>query len=239
MVVATRAIVLSSLKYAEADLIAHCYTLSDGRKSYLLRRILKSKKGALKPSLFQPLTQLELIAKHKNKGTLETIKEAKIYYPYKTLHTDVVKTSVVMFLSEVLRDAIQEEEANPNLYGYLSQSLNFLDGAEDFANFHIYFLLNLTQYLGFFPDASESKALYFNLLEGNFQHTATNNYCEEGEHVTALKRFFGINFEALSQIKLNKKTRLEVLHLLIRYYQLHLQGFKKPKSLAVLNQLFQ
>tara|TARA_R100000935_G_scaffold36196_1_gene57091 strand:+ start:209292 stop:210011 length:720 start_codon:yes stop_codon:yes gene_type:complete len=239
MVVTTEAIVLHTLKYGEADLIAHCYTLSDGRKSYMLRRILKSKKGALKVSLFQPLTQLEIIANHKNKGTLESIREAKVVSPYKTLHTDVVKTAVVLFLSEVLKDAIQEEEANNSLYHYISSAFTFLDVMEDFANFHIYFLLNLTQYLGFYPDLDEGNALYFNLLEGVFQQKSTTNYCEKGAHVEVLKQFFGIKFEAMSQIKLNKTTRLEVLHLLIRYYQLHLHGFKKPKSLAILNQLFQ
>jgi len=239
MVVATEAIVLHTLKYAEADLIAHCYTLSDGRKTYMLRRILKSKKGALKVSLFQPLTQLEIIANHKNKGTLENIREAKVISPYKTLHTNVIKSSVVLFLSEVLKDAIQEEEANSALYHYISNAFNFLDVSEDFANFHIYFLLNLTQYLGFYPDINEENALYFNLLEGLFQQKSTNSYCEEGVHVQALRQFFGIKFDAVSQIKLNKTTRLEVLHLLIRYYQLHLHGFKKPKSLAILNQLFQ
>ena len=239
MLVATEAIVLHTLKYAEADLIAHCYTLSDGRKSYMLRRILKSKKGALRPSLFQPLTQLEIIANHKNKGTLESIREAKVLSPYKTLHTDVVKTSVVMFLSEVLKDAIQEEESNEALYHYITNAFNFLDAVDDFANFHIYFLLNLTQYLGFYPDVSEDNAMYFNLLEGTFQKNATNSYCEKGAHVVALRQFFGIKFDAVSQIKLNKTTRLEVLHLLIGYYQLHLHGFKKPKSLAILNQLFQ
>lgn len=239
MVVATEAIVLHTLKYAEADVIAHCYTLSDGRKSYMLRRILKAKKGALKISLFQPLTQLEIIANHKNKGTLESIREAKVLAPYKTLHTDVVKTAVVLFLSEVLKDAIQEEEANEPLYYYLSNAFNFLDQTEDFANFHIYFLLNLTQYLGFYPDISQENALYFNLLEGVFQQKSTNSYCEEGPHVLVLRQFFGIKFDAVSQIKLTKTTRLDVLHVLIRYYQLHLHGFKKPKSLAILNQLFQ
>jgi hypothetical protein len=29
-----------------------------------------------------------------------------------------------------------------------------------------------------------------------------------------------------------------VLHLVLEYYQLHLHGYKKPKSLAVLQQLF-
>ena len=239
MLVATRAIVLYTIKYAEADLIAHCYTLSDGRKTYLLRRILKSRKGALKASLFQPLTQLELIANHKNKGTLESIKEAKVATPYKTLHTDVVKSAIVMFLSEILKDAIQEEEANEPLFNYIAKAFRFLDRTEEFANFHIYFLLQLTQYLGFYPDLTEDTTLYFNLLDGTFQKNNTSSYCEEGVHVQGLKQFFGINFEAISQIKLNKQTRLEVLHLLIRYYQLHLHGFKKPKSLPILNQLFQ
>ncbi|WP_432412121.1 DNA repair protein RecO [Rasiella sp. SM2506] len=239
MVVATEAIVLHTLKYAEADVIAHCYTLSDGRKSYMLRRILKSKKGALKISLFQPLTQLEIIANHKNKGTLESIREAKVLYPYKTLHTDVVKGSVVLFLSEVLKDAIQEEEANSALYHYISSAFIFLDALEDFANFHIYFLLNLTQYLGFYPEVTDEKHLYFNLLEGTFQEKSSNGYCEKGSHVEALRQFFGIKIDAIPQIKLNKTTRLEVLHLLIRYYQIHLHGFRKPKSLPILNQLFQ
>ena len=78
MVVATKAIVFSAIKYSEADLIVSCFTETSGMKSYLLRNILKSKKGKLKASFFQPLTQLEIIADHKNKGTLEYIKEAKI-----------------------------------------------------------------------------------------------------------------------------------------------------------------
>ena len=51
MVIATKAIVLSSLKFGDSDLIVKCFTASSGLKSYLLRNILKSKKGKLKVSL--------------------------------------------------------------------------------------------------------------------------------------------------------------------------------------------
>ena len=238
MIVSTRAIVLTTLKYAEADLIAHCFTESDGRKSYLLKRILKSKKGPLKASYFLPLTQLEIVANHKNKGTLEYIKEAKIYHPYQTLHTDVIKSSLVMFLSEVVGSAIQEEEANAPLFHFLLAAFQWLDVHEQYANFHILFLLNLSQYLGFYPDFGQKEAVYFNLLDGTFQNQITNNHCEEGDAVRTLQRFFGIKFDALSEIQIKKTVRLQVLDLLIGYYQLHLQGFKKPRSLAVLNQLF-
>ena len=238
MIVASKAIVISAIKYSEADLIVSCYTEIAGIQSYLLRSILKSKRGKLKASYFQPLTQLELIAEHKNKGSLEYIKEAKVFYPYQTLHTDIVKSGLVMFLSEMLKNCIREEEPNQELYSFLEHSFQWLDQSEEVANFHIFFLLQLSMYLGFYPDASNSNASYFNIMEGNFQAVNTSNYCLEGQQIENLKKFFLINQETLNTIKLSKKERHELLELVLAYYSFHLQGYQKPKSLAVLSQLF-
>jgi len=238
MVVTTPAIVLSALKYAEADLIVTCFTKSAGIKSYILRGILKSKKGKLRTSYFQPLTQLDLIAVHKDKGTLERINDAKVTIPYQSLHTHIAKSGMVMFLAEILKSTIQEEEPNPDLFEFIVHALQWLDINEDVANFHILFMLELSMYLGFYPDDSEQKVPYFNLLEGCFQEIHTHSYCEKGAAVEHLKQFFGINFDALSDINQGKTTRLATLNLLLLYYKLHLQGFKNPKSLLVLNQLF-
>ena len=239
MLVTTKAIVFSALKYAEADLIVTCFTESSGLRSYLLRNILKSKKNTLKTSYFQPLTQLELITLHRDKGTLEHIKEARIINPYQNLHTQVVKGTLVIFIAEMLKNSIKEEGIDKVLYSYLENALNWLDNHEDIANFHILFLLKLSTYLGFYPDTSAIDKEYFNLLEGNFQSSSTNNYCEKGKAVKALKQFFGIDFDAVQYINLTKKLRLNTLNLLIMYYQLHLHNFQKPKSLLVLNQIFQ
>lgn len=239
MVITTRAIVFSALKYSEADLIVTCFTEKEGVKSYLLRGVLKSKSRTLKASYFQPLTQLEIVAFHKNRGTLERIQEAKVLQPFQTLHTNVVKSGMVMFLSEMLKNCIREEEQNEELYEYLENAFYWLDSHDDIGNFHILFLLKLTTHLGFFPDTSGLEQETFNLLDGCFQSDQTNGYCEKGEVISNFKQFFGINFDSISQIKLTKKQRLNVLNLLLTYYQLHLQGYKKPKSLLVLNQLFQ
>lgn len=238
MVVTTKAIVLSAIKYAEADLIVTCFTESSGIKSYLLRRILKSKKGKLKTSHFQPLTQLEIVAFHKDKGTLESIREAKIAIPYTTLHTDVVKTGLVLFLAEMLKNSIKEEEANKLLFSFIEQALLWLDTNTAIANFHILFLLKLSAYLGFYPDASDIDQPYFNLAEGYFEKSDTGNYSRKGTEINTFKRFFGINFDVLLELKLTKNERSNTLELLLVYYQLHLQGYRKPKSLLVLNQLF-
>jgi len=238
MIITTRAIVLSSIKYGEADLIVTCFTLSDGLKTYLLRRILKSKRGKLRASYFQVLTQLEIVASHKNKGTLESIREAKISCPYTTLHTEIVKSSIVLFLAEILKNTIQEEETNEYLFHFLESSFQWLDVNAIEPNFHILFLLKLTQYLGFYPDTSNTHFQYFNLVEGFFQESDPLHTCETGAHVSQFKKFFGINFDTLKVLKLTKTERSRLLNLVLEYYHLHLQGFKKPKSLLVLNQLF-
>ena len=238
MLVSTKAIVFSAIKYAEADLIVSCFTEEAGLKTYMLRGILKSKKGKLKASYFQPLTQLEVIADHKNRGNLEYLREAKIFYPYKSLHTNIVKSSLVMFLSEMLKNCIREEEKNVELYRFLENSLISLDEKEQVANFHIYFLLELSNYLGFYPDASNSDLAFFNVLEGNFQADDTDDYCLEGVYIEEFKRFFNISIDTLEQIKLNKNNQQDILNLILNYYQLHIQGYRKPKSLAILNQIF-
>ncbi|MCM4155113.1 DNA repair protein RecO [Gramella sp. AN32] len=238
MIVHTKAIIISALKYGEADLIVKAYTLSDGVKSYMLKGILKSKKGKFKASMFQVLTQLDIVANHRNQGKLEYLKEAKILETYQTLHTHPIKTTMVMFLAEMLRNTIQEEEPNPHLYKYLENTFQYLDHTSSIANFHLLFLLHLTKYLGFRPQSEKPEDEFFNLLDGVFQSFSTNDYCLEGEQVNLLKRLLGTDFDALNEIKLNQAARNNFLNMLLLYYELHIEGFRKPKSLSVLNEIF-
>ena len=238
MILTTKAIVFSAIKYGEADLIVKCFTDKAGLKSYLLRGILKSKKGKLKTSLFQVLTQLEIVAQHKDQGKLEYIREAKVIAPYRTLHTNVIKSTVVMFLAEVLRNAVKEEEANPRLFQFLEEAFEWFDHHEKIANFHLLFLVKLTRHLGFYPANPEEDKAAFNLLDGTFQQVKTSNECISDENVPVLKQLLGTDFEALPAIKFNQTGRSNFLHMILNYYEIHLHGFHKPKSLAVLNEIY-
>lgn len=238
MILKTKAIVFSAIKYSEADLIVCCYTEGAGINSYLLKSILKSKRSNLKASYFQPLTQLDIVATHRNKGTLEYIREAKVAVPYSSLHTNIVKSSLVLFLAEMLKNCVREEEANPLLFAYIEESLTWLDQNDGVANFHIYFLLRMSHFLGFYPDASNMDLAYFNILEGNFQESKTDSYCLEGETVESLKQFFNSSLYDIGSIKLSKTSRSNLLELLLTYYNYHVQGYQRPKSLSVINQVF-
>lgn len=238
MIVSTEAIVFSAIKYGEADLIATCFTKKEGIKSYLLRNIFKAKKSGIKASYFQPLSQLDLVANHKNKGTLEYIREVKIAVPYQTLHTDIIKGSLIMFLAEILKNCIREEEANIPLFNFISDSLIWLDQHDKTANFHIYFLIELSRFLGFYPDTSQLSLPFFNLIEGRFELQKTEPYCVNLHTSENLKLFLNHPPQTIKSLHFSKKDRAEILNVLLVYYQLHVQGYKKPKSLEVFQKLF-
>ncbi|MEX0289482.1 MAG: DNA repair protein RecO [Flavobacteriaceae bacterium] len=238
MQVTTKAIVLSSLKYGDTSLIVKAFTASSGLKSYLLKGVLSSKRGKLKSAYFQPLMQLELIANHRNKGTLESIKEARICYHYQSIHRDIIKNAMTMFLAEMLANSIHEEEQNVELFKFLEAALQWLDTHDKTANFHLFFLLELTKYLGFYPDTNNLDAEYFDLVEGEFANEQSLNPALTGTKLAHFKAFLGINFDAIHRIKLGKKERQELLQNLVLYFEVHLHGFRKPRSLAILNDVF-
>ena len=237
-VISTKAIVLSTLKYSDSSLIVKCYTQEEGLKSYLIRGILKAKKGGLKIAYFQPLNQLNIVASHRNKGSLNTIKEVQISNPYKTIYKNIIKQSVVLFLSEVLSYSIKEEEKNNALFEYIETGLVWLDLHDKIANFHLLFLLNLTRFLGFYPDLTEKEKRGFDLLEGNFTDVTSQKNIIYGNNFYQFKKLLGINFDNIENVSFNKLERQIVLKIIIQYFELHLDGFKKPKSLQILETVF-
>lgn len=237
MLLSTNAIVLSKLKYRDNDLIIKCYTQKEGIISYLLKGVLKSKKGS-KTAYYQLLTQLQLVTDFKPSRSLQYIKEVKVNYLYSSLHTNVLKSAIVMFLAEVLTSSLQEEEQNDTLFNYIEATLQWLDTQDKFANFHLLFLLNLTKHLGFYPDLSNINMPYFNLEYGKFQQEKQSKYTISGENLTLLKLLLGTTFDTLDTIRINANQRHSFLSFILVYFELHLGSFKKPKSLQIFNDVF-
>ena len=236
MQVKTKAIVLSSLKFQEKSLIVKCFTQSHGLKSYFVRDAFSSRKSNQKIAYFQPMTVLDIEAVHKNKGTLESFKEIKIASPFHSIHSDIYKSTIVMFISEILHHYIHEEEKNEHLFTFLETALEWLDNHDEVANFHLILMLEATKYLGFYPDISDMDMPFFEMTEGVF--TPFHAISSLTEHETNLfKKLVDLKFDNDQKV-FHVIERQIVLKILIDYYSFHLDGFKKPKSLDVLKEVF-
>ena len=224
------------MRYQEKSLIVKCFTEAAGIKSYYIRNAFTSRKSAQKNVYFRPLTLLEIEATHKNKGTLEYFKDVRLAHPYQSLHTDIVKTTIAIFIADVLHHCVKEEECNPALYQYLETSLLWLDNHDESANFHLTLLLELSKYLGFYPSMAINTPGYFEMAEGIFITEPTIT-CLSAAETALLKRLMGLKAGNGSK-NFNVAERQVLLRILMDYYALHLDSFVKPKSLEILKEVF-
>lgn len=236
MQVKTKAIVISTLKYQDKSLIVKCFTLSDGLKSYFVANAFSSKKSQQKVGYFQPLNILEIEATHKNKGTLEYFKELRMGHVYQTISTDVVKSTIAIFLSEILHHSIHEEEKNERLFNFLETAFLWLDAHSEVANFHLVFLLEFTKFLGFYPNQTDEDFNYFEVTEGVFTPFQGISCLSEYE-TSLLKKLLELKFDHTQKV-FSVGERQILLKFLLDYYAIHLDGFKRPKSVDVLKEVF-
>ena len=232
-----KAIVLTSVKYGEADLIVKCLT-EEGLRSYMVRRAFSSRNKKFKLAYFQPLSQLEITGKHNSKGRLNSIRELRSSYFYMSLSTDVYKQAIAMFLAEILVQVIREEDNNPELFSYVETALIWLDTHDRYADFHLLFLLRLTRFLGFFPDTRNLSYKYFDMEEACFSNYRPGGRYLEGEKLILFRSLIGIKFDGMEQLKWNSAKRQLLLMELLGFYELHLPGFRLPNSLKVLKEVF-
>ncbi len=233
----TEGIVLKQLKYSESSIIVKIYTLDFGIQSYIVKGVRKKSKKNL-AVLFQPLTHLELSSFNYKKSDLNIYKEGKNIYLFKSIHTHPIKMTLTFFISEVLLATLREESSNPELYNFVSQSIQFLDEEQNYANFHIWFMLNLTKFLGFFPNTELSEGVYFNLTEGGFVREESTFTCTLEESIF-VKKFLKSSLNECLDLKLNKLNRQTILDIIIKYYNLQNHTISNLNSLKIVQEVIE
>ncbi len=243
MLHSTRGIVFHSLKYSESSLIVKIYTGLFGLQSYLFKGI-RNPKSRIKPGLFQALTMLDLVVYHKERHSLQSVKEVRLAYPYQTIPYDIRKSSVTLFMNELLYKSIREEEANPPLFQFLWDTCMQLDTTEkNVSLFHICFAMQLMQYLGIFPQDNYSELCpVFNMRDGIFQSSIPGHphYLDPEKSKlfhSWLSEFGQQNPDRVQNFEPCQKSivREWLLETILIYYQLHLPGFRGLQSHHILH----
>lgn len=235
----TRGIVLHTINYAETSVVAKVYTELYGLQSYLINGV-RNKKAKFKANLLQPLSLLDMIVYHKERNGLQRVSELRPIVPLNTIPYDITKSSIALFLNEILYKAIREEEVNLNLFDFIFNSTCILDlQTKDLKNFHLLFMMQLSKYLGFFPLGKYTDSTpYFNLKEGLFQALKPHHsfYLDAPLSQFIYTLMLG-SYQTLNEIALSKTQRKELLQKIIHYFELHLTGFSDIKSHLVLEEV--
>jgi DNA repair protein RecO (recombination protein O) len=228
MLYKTRGIALNYVRFRETSIIAKIYTEEFGVQSYIVNGVRSAKAKTNRIAFFQPLTLLDLVVYHKQKEeAINRISEIKPSVAFQSLPFEIAKSSMALFITEMLTKTLREEEANAPLYQFITDSVLYLEHAtQRFENFHLMFLAKLSAYLGF--GAETAREFEAQLLENRY------GYPLDDQTRTALQSFLFAPYEHTTH--LDRTHRNQLLDALVFFYKIHLEGLGEIKSLDVLRE---
>lgn len=230
MLIATKGIVFKSIKFQETSLIVKIYTETHGLQTFMVKGV-RSTKANGRAAMFQPGMLLDIIMYYREDKSFQSLREYRSAHVYATVMDDIRKSSVLMFLIEVLAQCIQEDTEDHQLFAFISASLKNFDESEFEANFHIHFLLEFMKHLGIYPSSRRSSVLTsFNIKEGEFAPFSSSIPFMISEEDSILWNEILLD----ETLNLDRKSRKLILTILLNYYSYHLESFKGVKSLKVL-----
>ncbi len=235
----TRGIVFKTTDYGESSVIVQVFTEKFGLQSYIINGARKPK-AKIARNMLQPLHLLDMVVYHKNTGNVQRIKELKNSPQFQTIPYDVIKSSLAIFLNEVLYKALKQQAADESAFGFVFSAIEWLDHqTEGLANFHLLFLIQLTRYLGFYPDRYlAGQADYFDLKNGVFcRYKPRGVLYLSPPYTQKFASLLHCSFENIAQLKLNNDDRRYLLQKLLEYYSLHVEGFGNVRSHEVLEEI--
>lgn len=236
-----RAIVLNTLKYGESSMVAHLLTDVGGRKGFMVQGIGKGRGAkAGRGALFQPMFLLDLIGIDNPKTELDRIKEVSLATPLQSIPFDVRKSTIALFMSELLYRLVREVESNSSLFDFVYNSVVALDRMEEGVyNFHLWFMVGLSRHLGFYPAGSWEEGCVLDIESGCFATTCPRSGLYMDSHNThLLHRLMEVEVGELRSIELSRLQRKEFIAQLLAYYGYHLDSMQSISSLRILAEVF-
>ena len=239
MLYTLKGIVLRVVEYSESSLVVTAYTDLFGLQSYIVKGARK-KNSKTKPSYFQPLSLVEMVVFKSSGEKLNTIQEIKINKAFASIPFDIKKQAVAFFINELLVKTIKEEEPNGELFSFLFSSIQLLDVfTGNCSNFHLVFTLQLSRFLGFYPQGFSTGRNYFDLVNGCFVATSPQHfYILSPQYALLLQQVIETSLSTCDTISISSETRVEFIDKLIEYYSLHIPSFKNLRSVEVLKAVF-
>ena len=231
--------VLQSIRYGDTSLVVKVYTLNGGLQSYMVKGV-RGKASRNRAAFFQPMTFLRFVQSGKpSQSGLAYLKDPEVLYAYQSVPLVMNKSAILMYLSELLSHTLTQQERHDGLYQFVYQSMVWLDLVEaGYANFPLYFTLELSRFLGFYPQSNYHEHAYFDMMEGQFVSSIPPHpyYFGQGES-RMLSQLLNRGIDDLASLAMTGLQRNALLDGIITFMRLHAPVLKGLQSHEVLKEV--
>ncbi len=236
-----RGVVLNTIKYGDKGLVVQMLTSSHGRQSFMVQGLgSRGGRSGTRAALFQPLFALEFEGLESSKMQMHRFAEVHAGIVLRSIPFDVKKSTIALFMAEVLHRLVKESEANEMLFDFVWGSIEALDVADEgVANFHLWFLSNLCRFLGFSPGNEYMADDWFDMAEGMYVGVEPpKRLAMSPQNAQILRDMLECDVRYLGEVGLNRAQRVEFLDALLAYYAYHLDTINSVQSIKILQEVF-
>ena len=217
----SRIIVLHQTKYSDHSLIIHAIDSGLGRQGFILRGAGRKSGGRI-ISEFHSLNVLDVVSSGKPESGLRYLREWESVRPLTNIRSDILKSSVALFISEILYRSLTTGSSDETLFEWLCSAIGKLDSADGgVANFHLWFLVRYCGRMGFRPSVIPEPGDIFT-----------------PEEAALLRAIVSRPFEEVMSLPLNGSVRRSFSRKMVKYLSYHLGVTLNIRSLDVLHELF-
>jgi DNA repair protein RecO (recombination protein O) len=228
--------VLHSIRYGDTSLIVKIYTLECGLQTFMVKGV-RGKSSHNHAAFFQPMTFLRFVQKGKPRSNgIAFMGDVEVSYVYQTIPNVLNKSTILMYVAELLSHTLTQQERNEPLFTFVQQSISWLDLVEaGYANFPLYFTLELSRFLGFYPQANYREHALFDMMEGQFVDTMPlHPYYFDEEYSAMLSRLLNLGVDELPSVNMTGMQRNTLIEGIITFMRLHAPMLKGLQSHEVL-----
>ena len=236
-----RGIVLHSLKSGESGMVVYMLTDVGGRRSYMVQGVRPGSGRGSKLSLFQPMFALEFEGLESPKAEMHRLRDVHNAFVMQSLPFDVRKSTIALFMAEVLYRLVRDSEPDEALFDFVWNSVGALDEMQEgVSNFHLWFLANLSRLLGFSPGNLYTEGSWFDIAEGGYTSLPPriSALSMSQENARTLHDLLECDVRYLSELVLNRRLRVDFLNAMLVYYGYHLDAIHAVQSVKILREVF-
>lgn len=235
----TLGFVLQTIRYGDTSLIVKVYTLDSGLQTFMVKGV-RGKSSHNRAAFFQPMTFLRFVQNNKLRpSNMSFMSDVEVAYAYQSIPIVMHKSAILMYVAELLSHTLTQQERNEPLYHFVHQSMIWLDLVEEgYANFPLYFTLEMSRFLGFYPQANYQEHALFDMMEGQFTVSVPlHPYYLDEVYSFMLSGLLNLGIDELSRVKMTGLQRNALIDGIITFMRLHAPMLKGLQSHEVLKEV--
>ncbi|MBK21730.1 MAG: DNA repair protein RecO [Flavobacteriales bacterium] len=231
------AIILGKNQVKNNNHVVKVFTRNYGLQSVYVSA--QKKKKSAKSAVLQPLSLCQIRYTKTKNSSLPILQEAKIDVPLLNIQMDIYKSVIALFTADFLSQVLSEN-TEEGFYDFIKNSIQIFNEIEEGkSNYHLVLLLKISKWLGIQPSLGDGPNNFFDIKEATFSAVKPNhvNYLSI-EETELILEILSIDWNEIQKIRITSTIRRKVLNSIIHYYIFHIPGFKKPKALSILEEVF-